>query len=106
VVDGKPVFTFSSVIMGIFKEMYDGRQFTAAHEYRQLRRMLSEAIERGFVEQIPVVRGSFRQGDGAEWYREKETGEIYALYPPWERGFGAWQKIDLDDLIGPQANAQ
>ena len=92
--------------MSIFTEMYDGRQFTAAHEYRQVRRMLSEAIERGFVEQIPEMRGRSRWASEAEWYREKETGEIYALYPPWERGFGAWQKIDLDDLIEPQANVQ
>jgi len=38
--------------VGIFKEIYEGRELLAAHEYRELRRMLLESIERGLVEQV------------------------------------------------------
>jgi hypothetical protein len=39
--------------MGIFKEMYEHRIFNSDWEYTDLRRKLSEAISRGYVEQIP-----------------------------------------------------
>ncbi len=63
--------------------------------------MLSEAIERGYVEQIPVMKLS-RFLPTMEWFREKETGEIYELIAPSEdvRG-GAWSKVDPADLIDP-----
>jgi hypothetical protein len=41
--------------MGIFREMYDGRQFPSESEYRELRRSLSEAVAGGAVERIPVI---------------------------------------------------
>jgi len=36
--------------MGIFKEMYELRRFNSDWEYRELRRMLTEAMSRGYVE--------------------------------------------------------
>ena len=41
--------------MGIFRDMHETRQFDSDWDYRELRRMLSEAISRGYVEQIPVM---------------------------------------------------
>ncbi len=90
--------------MGIFKEIYDGRQFTAAHEYHQLRRMLSEAIERGFVEEVPRKWISWSQEE--IWYRDRETGEIYALTGPSERSFGRWNRVDSQDLLRPPETVQ
>jgi len=40
-----------------------------------------------------------------EWYRDKETGQIYSLDPPGERG-GWWAEVDLEDLIEPGQKAQ
>jgi hypothetical protein len=42
--------------MGTFKEMYEQRIFNSEWEYRELRRKLSEAISRGYVEQVPVIK--------------------------------------------------
>ena len=86
--------------MGIFKEMFERRNFAADWEYRDLRRMLSEAISRGFVEQVPVTRPS-RFLPNQQWYRDKETGEIYRLVPPEEKNRGSWHQVDLQDLIEP-----
>ena len=90
--------------MGIFKEMYDGREFTAAHEYREVGRMLSEAIESGVVEQVPRIWISWFQED--VWYRDKETGEVYALTGSSERGFGHWNRVDFQDLLRPPETVQ
>lgn len=42
--------------VGIFQEMYDKRRFDSDWEYRELRRILSEAISGGYVEQIKVLK--------------------------------------------------
>ena len=70
--------------MGIFKEMHEQRTFESDWEYRELRRMLSEAISRGYVEQIPVMK-PHRWAPRREWYRDKETDEIYSLDAPEEK---------------------
>jgi hypothetical protein len=67
--------------MGIFKEMHDLR---GVWDYRHLRRKLSEAISRGYVEQVPVMKPN-RFLPNQEWYRDKETGRIYSLVSPDER---------------------
>ena len=90
--------------MSIFKEMHEQRIFNTPREYQELRRMLSEAIERGCVEQIPVMKPS-RFSPTKEWYRDKETGEIYELIPPDERA-GWWTKIDPSDLVDPNEPVQ
>ncbi|MFI5102417.1 MAG: hypothetical protein ACHP9V_03495 [Terriglobales bacterium] len=40
-----------------------------------------------------------------EWYRDKETGQIYYLVPPGERP-GWWAEIDPNDLIEPGQKVQ
>jgi len=91
--------------MGIFKEMYLMRLFNSDWEYRELRRMLSEAISRGYVEQIPVMK-PHPWSPREEWYRDKQTGEIYSLYPPEEKNRGHWIKIDPEDLARPGETVQ
>lgn len=91
--------------MGIFNEMHDARAFSSPREYTELCRMLGEAIERGHVEQIPVLKPS-RFIPRRKWYREKETGEIYELIEPEERGGGAWRRIGPEDLIDPNETVQ
>ncbi len=91
--------------MGIFKEMYEMRLFNTDWEYRELRRMLSESISRGYVERIPVMK-PHRFQPSEEWYREKETGEIYSLVPPEVKSRGQWIKVDYEDLVGPDDKVQ
>jgi hypothetical protein len=79
--------------------MHETRVVEPGFDYRELRRMLSEAIARGYVEQIPVMKPHPFVRD-REWYRDKETGQIYSLTPPHERP-GWWAEVDLDDLMEP-----
>ena len=81
--------------MGIFGEMYDGRQFPSETEYRELRRSLSEAVAGGAVERIPVIKRN-RFFPSEQWFRDKETGEIYSLIKPEERIRGRWVKVDFE----------
>jgi hypothetical protein len=68
--------------MGIFKEMHEAREISSHLDYMGLRRKLSEAISRGYVEQVPVIKRPNRFSLKQEWYRDKETGEIYSLIGP------------------------
>lgn len=81
--------------MGIFREMYDGRQFPSESEYGELQRTLSEAVAGGAVERIPVIRRN-RSFTSEQWFRDKQTGEIYSLIRPEERIRGQWARVDLD----------
>jgi len=92
--------------MGIFKEMHEQRVFDSDWEYKELRRMLSEAISRGYVEQIPVMRKPNRFSLKREWYRDKVTGEIYCLMEPDGKIRGAWDKVDPQDLVEPGESIQ
>jgi hypothetical protein len=91
--------------MGIFKEMYEQRVFASDRDYWELRRMLSEAISRGYVEQVPVMK-PHRLAPKREWYRDKETGEIYFLDAPEEKSRGWWAEVDPQDLIEPGQKMQ
>lgn len=85
--------------MTIFKEMHEAREISSQGDYHELLRMLSEAIARGHVEQVPVMK-PHPYAPRQAWYREKATGVIYSLYPPDERA-GWWAEIDPSDLIAP-----
>ena len=92
--------------MGIFEEMWDARSFFSRRDYTELRRMLTEAIAGGFVEKIQVMPHTRVWSDTEEWYRDKETGEIYSLTGPGERESGHWERVDLKDLIEPGQKSQ
>ncbi len=81
--------------MGIFREMYEQRVFKSDWEYKELRRKLSEAISRGYVEPVPVVQKPNRFSLKREWYREKETGEIYCLMEPDGKIRGCWDRVSI-----------
>src|SRR5437762_13130393 len=82
-----------SMKVGIFQDMYDKKRFDTDWEYRELRRMLSEAISGGYIEQIPVMNPN-RFLPTEEWYRDKQTGDIYSIVGPEERMRGRWLKVD------------
>jgi hypothetical protein len=84
--------------MSIFKEMHELRTISKAG-FLRLKGMIADAISRGYVEQIPVMKPNPFLPN-REWYRDKETGEIYFLDPPGERG-GCWDRVDPKDLIAP-----
>ena len=85
--------------------MYEMRLFNSDWEYRELKRMLSEAISRGYVEQIAVMK-PHPWVPNEEWYRDRETEEIYSLIPPDEKDRGQWVKVDPEDLIKPDEKVQ
>jgi hypothetical protein len=92
--------------MGIFKEMYEQRHFNSDWEYTELRRKVSEAISRGYVEQIPVMEKPRRFSLKKEWFRDKETGEIYYLIGPDGKSRGGWDRVDAQDLVEPGERIQ
>ena len=85
--------------------MYELRRFNSDWEYSELRRMLAEAIERGYVAKIPVMK-PHRWVPDEEWYCDKETGEIYLLVPPEDKNRGHWIKVDPEDLMKPSETVQ
>jgi hypothetical protein len=86
--------------MGIFKEMHEQRHFDSDWEYTELRRKLSEAISRGYVEQVPVIEKPKRFSLKRVWYRDKQTGEIYYLIAPDGKSRGGWEEVDPQDIVG------
>jgi hypothetical protein len=81
--------------MSILREMYANTQFQSDWEYKELHRMLSDAVENGFVEKVRVIKRN-RYFRGEQWFRDKETGEIYSLIEPEERIRGRWARVDLE----------
>jgi hypothetical protein len=82
--------------MSIFHEMHDQRSISSPYEYRELLPMLSESIERGFVEEIPNTwKGA---GRFVRWSREKSTGVVYALEEPDDHS-GSWWELEPEDLF-------
>jgi hypothetical protein len=92
--------------MGIFKEMYEHRVFTSDCEYKERRRKLSEAISRGYVEQVPVIKKPERFSLNREWYRDKEAGEIYCLMEPNGKIRALWDRVDPQDIVEPAERIQ
>jgi len=87
--------------MSIFREMHPYREVGSWWNYTELRRMLSEAISRGFVEEVPVLK-KHPMVRTVNWYRDKESGEIYYLVPPDpgdERSRGCWDRVDMEELM-------
>ena len=77
--------------------MHETRQFDSDWDYRELRRMLLEAISRGYVEQIPVMTpipsrrtesGSVI-GDRGNLFLRCAGGKIR----------GRWERVDPQDLV-------
>jgi hypothetical protein len=84
--------------MSIFEEMYGNRQFQSWRDFHEVERMLAEAISRGFVEEISVMRDFKTYPVHEKWYRDKETDEIYSLVEPDPPARGSWVRVDREDL--------
>jgi len=81
--------------MSIFDEMYPYGQFDSWRDFDEVKRMLGEAISHGFVEEVPVMKK--REVPRTEnWYRDKETGDIYSLIPPEPPARGGWERVDQE----------
>jgi hypothetical protein len=81
--------------VSILNEMHRRDGFDSARQFSELRRMLAEAMARGLVQEVPVT--IIRKVPYVEnWYRDNETGEIYALSPFNPPARGAWHRIDVD----------
>jgi hypothetical protein len=83
--------------MSIFEEMHPFRNFASPQQFTELKRMLGEAISRGHVEAIPVIR-RWEVRVEEEWYRDKETGDIYSLVTPVPPADGWWERVDIDSF--------
>jgi hypothetical protein len=83
--------------MSIFNEMWPGRTFGTTRDYAELLRMLGEAIDRGYVEEIPTTLAG-KLSVREKWFREKETGTIYSLTEPDERG-PYWRPVEMEELV-------
>jgi hypothetical protein len=83
--------------MSIFEEMHPHRQFETPQQFNELKRMLGEAISRGDVEVIPVIR-RWEVPVDEEWYRDKESGAIYSLVAPEPPADGWWERVDIDSF--------
>ena len=92
--------------MSVLEEMHPRYSFESLRDYNELKRMLSETIERGFVEEVPVMITRPVPSHAERWYREKETGEIYSLTPPEAPSQGAWERIDIEELKEPGQSIQ
>jgi hypothetical protein len=75
-------------------------------EYRELRRKLSEAISAGYVEEVPVMEKPLRFSLKKEWFRDKETGEIYYLIGPDGKSRGVGIRWILTISSGPGERIQ
>ena len=96
--------------MSIFHDMHPLHAIESNWHFRELERMLSEAIDRGFVQEIPESRRptpTFYHVDHSErWFIDYESGDIYSLHGPGERSCGYWHPIDPEELPLPPAMLQ
>lgn len=81
--------------MGTFKKIHAVRVVNPGSDHDELLRMLSEAISRGYVEQIPVTK-PHPHAPNLTWYRDKKTGQIYSLDPPGQLP-GWWTEVHRRD---------
>jgi hypothetical protein len=81
--------------MAMFNKTEDNVQLPSDSEFSDLWQELSEAIAQGQLEKVPVIK-RHRYFPTEQWFRDKETGEIYSLIKPQERIRGRWAKVDRE----------
>jgi len=81
--------------MGILNKIYTNSQFASDSEFSDLWQTLSQAMAEGQIEKVPVIKRR-RYFPAEQWFRDKETGEIYSLITPQERIRGRWGKVDRE----------
>jgi hypothetical protein len=83
--------------MSIFEEMHPSRQINSWWEFSELKRMLAEATERGYVEEVPVMLKS-KMHRTENWYRDKQTSVVFSLVTPDPPAGGSWEPVDIEEL--------
>lgn len=81
--------------MGVFNKLWPTGQFPSDAEYSELTESLAQAMADGQIEKVPVIKRK-RYFPTEQWFRDKETGEIYSLIKPQERIRGQWAKVDRE----------
>jgi len=88
--------------MSMFRDMYALRAVESQRAFVELERMLSEAIQRGFVREIPVTRqlpeGQLYPHATERWFLDIDSGEIYSLSDPGERSCGQWNHVEFEEI--------
>lgn len=87
--------------MSVFHDLHEKRQFDSVREYQEFLRMLHQTIDRGFVEEIDPIKTSKFQCE--KWFREKETGIVYALSEPDFPARGSWSQVNMFDFFPKSA---
>jgi hypothetical protein len=81
--------------MAVFSKFWPTGQFPSDAEFSELWETLSQAMAEGQIEKVPVIK-RHRYFPTEQWFRDKETGEIYSLIKPQERIRGRWAKVDRE----------
>jgi hypothetical protein len=83
--------------MSIFTEMYDLHVFESIQAYQEFLRRLSQALEEGWIEEIPVaIKRQVSRNE--RWFREKSSEEIYVL-EDLEGKPSSWRPVEPEDLL-------
>lgn len=83
--------------MSIFAKMHDRDGFFSEDQYQDLLSRLAGAMQHGLVEEVPVMIKR-KVAYVENWYRDKETGDIYMLAPFNPPDRGAWRKVEMAEL--------
>jgi hypothetical protein len=81
--------------MAVFNKLWPTGQFPSDAEFSELWETLSQAMAEGHIEKVPVIK-RHRYFPTEQWFRDKETGEIYSLIKPQERIRGRWAKVERE----------
>jgi hypothetical protein len=82
--------------MTIFEDMFPESAKLSHYELQEIEAMISQAIERGRVRELPIPRNSM-VGPLIRWFVEPESGSIFALTYFGERSSASWRKVNLAD---------
>jgi hypothetical protein len=79
--------------MSVFTEINELNHFGSWAQYRDVQRTLSQLMEQGFVEKIPVPTTADTPTT-EHWYREIESGIVFRCIPPDTNTPGVWESVD------------
>jgi hypothetical protein len=91
--------------MSILEEMHPLQNFATQQQFDELKQRLNDAIGRGYVEAIPVIK-RWDVPVEEEWYRDKQTGEIFSLVAPDPPSDGRWERVDIESFQTIQPRLQ
>jgi hypothetical protein len=77
----------------LLSKLHSGKEFGSAEDVQRFERRLTEELERGTIERIPVGQ-LLSHATPEEWYREKQTGIVYRYVPPEFPLKGHWQRVE------------